>query len=71
MTAKSRAIKARGGKSGRCAAKAAGLYLGRSARCPEASGLSGSARAVSAAQKSAEGIVVGLPTKARTMDKGQ
>ena len=32
-------------------------------------GLSGFARPVIAAQKSAEGIVVGLPTKARTTDR--
>ena len=32
-------------------------------------GLSGTARPVIAAQKSAEGIVVGLPTKARTTDR--
>ena len=32
-------------------------------------GLSGSARTVIAAQKSAEGIVAGLPAKARTTDR--
>ena len=35
-------------------------YFGKSVRCREASGLSGSARAVSAAQKSADGMPVGV-----------
>ena len=40
--------------------------LGRSASCPEVPGLSVFARTAIAAQKSAEGMVVGTPTKART-----
>ena len=68
MIAKSIAIKARGGKSGGSAVKAVDPTPGdlRGVRKP---GLNGPARAVIAARKPAEGIVVGFPTKARTMDR--
>ena len=66
VIAKSRAIKGREGKSGGDAAKAVGLTSGGLRRVRKSRGLSGSARPVTAAQKSAEGIVAGSPAKART-----
>ena len=66
MTAKSIAIKARGGRSGGCAVKAVDPTL-RDLRGVRKPGLNGPARAVIAARKSTEGIVAGLLTKARTM----
>ena len=68
VIAKSRAIKGREGKSGGDAAKAVGLTSGGLRRVRK-SRLSGSARPVTAAQKSAEGIVAGSPAKARTTDR--
>ena len=66
--AKSAAIKGREGKSGGDAVKAVDLTSGglRRVRSP---GLNGSARPVTAAQKSAEGIVAGSPAKARMTDR--
>ncbi len=58
MIAKSIVIKGRGGKFGGCAVKAAGLTSGDLRRVPE--GTERLARAVSAVQKSAEGIVVAI-----------
>ncbi len=63
MIAKPRAIKGRGGKSDGSAVKAVGLNLGVCAVFGS-SRLSGSARAVIAAQKSAEGLVAGSLVKA-------
>ena len=56
MTAKSRVIKDRGGKSGRCAGKAVELTSG-DLRLVRSFGLSGAARPVIVAEKSADGIV--------------
>jgi hypothetical protein len=58
MIAKSTAIKGRGGKSGGHAAKAVGLTLG-DLRCVPDSRLRSSQGGLTAAQKSAEGIVGG------------
>lgn len=66
MIAKSMAIKDRGGKSGGRAAKAVGLTSG-GLRCVSATRLKSSQGGLTAAQKSAEGIVGGgAPPKART-----
>lgn len=66
MIAKSMVIKGRGGKFGGCAAKAVGFTSGGLRRVPK--GTERFARAVIAAQKSAEGIVVAEAAKARTME---
>ena len=58
MIAKSTVIKGRGGKSGGRAAKAVGLTSG-GLRCVPATGLRSSQGDLTAAQKSAEGIVGG------------
>jgi hypothetical protein len=64
MIAKSMVIKGRGGKSGGRAAKAVGLTSG-GLRCVSATGLRSSQGGLTAAQKSAEGIVGGgAPPKA-------
>ena len=68
MIAKSTVIKDRGGKSGGRAAKAVGLTSG-DLRCVPATGLRSSQGGLTAAQKSAEGIVGGSePPKARTVE---
>jgi hypothetical protein len=64
MIAKSMVIKGRGGKSGGRAAKAVGLTSG-GLRCVSATGLRSPQGGLTAAQKSAEGIVGGgAPPKA-------
>ena len=64
MIAKSMAIKGRGGKSGGRAAKAVGLTSG-GLRCVLVTGLRPSQDGLTAAQKSAEGVVGGsAPPKA-------
>ena len=64
MIAKSVVIKGRGGKSDGRAAKAVGLTSG-GLRCVSATGLRSSQGGLTAAQKSAEGIVGGgAPPKA-------
>jgi hypothetical protein len=69
MIAKSRVIKGRGGKSGGRAAKAVGLTSGGLRRVL-ATGLRPSKGDLTAAQKSAEGIVGGsAPPKARTVEE--
>lgn len=69
MIAKSKVIKDRGGKSGGRAAKAVGLTLG-GLRCVLATGLGVPRGILTAAQKSAEGIVGGsAPPKARTVEE--
>ena len=68
VIAKSRAIKGREGKSGGDARRRS--VLPREVCAVSGSpGLSGSARPVTAAQKSAEGIVAGSPAKAQTTDR--
>ncbi len=67
--AKSKVIKGRGGKSGGRAVKAVGLTSG-DLRCVSNSGLRSSQGVLTAAQKSAEGIVGGsAPPKARTVEE--
>ena len=69
MIAKSRAIKDRGGKSGGRAVKAVGLTSG-GLRCVSATRLRPPEGGLTAAQKSAEGIVGGsAPPKARTVEE--
>ena len=69
MIAKSMVIKGRGGKSGGRAAKAVGLTSG-GLRCVSATGLRSPQGGLTAAQKSAEGIVGGgAPPKARTVEE--
>jgi hypothetical protein len=64
MIAKSTVIKDRGGKSGGRAAKAVGLTSG-GLRCVSATGLRPSQDGLTAAQKSAKGIIGGsAPPKA-------
>ncbi len=66
--AKSTVIKGRGGKSGGYAVKAVGLTSG-DLRCVPASGLRSPQGDLTAAQKSAEGVVGGsVPLKAQTME---
>ncbi len=66
--AKSTVIKGRGGKSGGYAAKAVGLTSG-GLRGVSATGLRSSQGDLTAAQKSAEGVVGGsVPLKARTVE---
>jgi hypothetical protein len=68
MIAKSTVIKDWGGKSGGRAAKAVDLTSG-GLRCVLATGLRSSQEGLTAAQKSAEGIVGGgAPPKARTVE---
>ena len=68
VIAKSATIKGRGGKSGGRAAKAVGLTSG-GLRCVSATRLRLSQGDLTAAQKSAEGIVGGsAPAKARTVE---
>ena len=68
MIAKSAAIKGRGGKSAGRAAKAVGLTSG-DLRCVSATRLRSLQGDLTAAQKSAEGIVGdGAPPKARTVE---
>ena len=68
MIAKSKVIKGRGGRSGGRAAKAVGLTSG-GLRCVLATGLRSSQGGLTAAQKSAEGILGGsAPLKARTVE---
>ena len=74
LIAKSTVIKGRGGKSGGCAAKAVGLTSG-DLRCVPATGLRLLEGGLTAAQKSAEGIVGGTssaegPNDARTVRRG-
>ncbi|WP_271613627.1 hypothetical protein, partial [Bradyrhizobium sp. CCBAU 51627] len=69
MNAKSRTIKGRGGKSGGRAVKAVGLTSG-DLHCVSATGVRSSQGDLTAAQKSAEGIVGGsAPPKARTVEE--
>ena len=69
LIAKSTVIKGRGGKSGGRAAKAVGLTSG-GLRGVLDSGLRSSQGSLTAAQKSAEGIVGGsAPSKARTVEE--
>ena len=68
MNAKSMVIKGRGGRSGERAAKAVGLTSG-GLRCVSATRLRLPQGGLTAAQKSAEGIVGGsAPPKARTVE---
>ena len=74
MIAKSKVIKDRGGKSGGRAAKAVGLPSG-GLRCVLDSRLRSSQGELTAAQKSAEGIVGGAsfaegPNVGRTLERG-
>ena len=70
VTAKSIAIKGRGGKSGGvCGGEGRSVLPREVCVVSGIPGLSGSARTVIAAQKSAEGIVVDSLTKARTTDR--
>jgi hypothetical protein len=69
MNAKSMVIKGRGGRSGERAAKAVGLTSG-GLRCVSATRLRLPQGGLTAAQKSAEGIVGGsAPPKARTVEE--
>ena len=68
VIAKSRAIKGREGKSGGDAASVLPREVCAVSGSP---GLSGSARPVTAAQKSAEGIVAGSPAKGPNDGQGQ
>ena len=70
MIAKSTVIKGRGGKSGGRAAKAVGLTSG-GLRCVSVTGLRSSQGDLTAAQKSAEGIVGGASAEGLNGGSGQ